>query len=198
LVKRIWNRFYENREILIEAKHLPRNLSSMAPRERDLYRKLHETIQGVTTDMEGAFHFNSAIARIMELFNAIDDCGVAADSPDQQKAVYYVALENLIILLSPFAPHVCEELWAELGNSQSILRARWPEVDKAALARDEVEIVIQVNGKVRGRISVPSSLSGKDLEAQVVASEQVRKYTEGKTIRKVIVVPGKLVNIAVS
>ena len=170
----------------------------MQGKERDLYRKLHETILHVTEDMDGAFHFNSAIAQIMELSNAIDDAAIIAGSTEQHKAVYYAATENLILLLSPFSPHVAEELWAELGNPPSILRAKWPDIDRAALARDEIEMVIQVNGKIRGRITVPTGMGAKELEAKALADEQVQKFIDGKTVRKLVVVPGRLINIAVS
>jgi leucyl-tRNA synthetase len=197
-LKRIWRRFYENRDLLRASKGLTCNLAKMTGKERDLYRKLHETILHVTEDMDGAFHFNSAIAQIMELSNAIDEAAVTADSPEQHRAVYYAATEALILLLSPFSPHIAEELWAELGSPSSVLKAAWPEVNQAALARDEIEMAIQVNGKLRGRITVPVSLGKAELEARALADKEVMKFAEGKTVRKVVVVPGRLINIAVS
>jgi leucyl-tRNA synthetase len=197
-LKRVWHRFYENRDVLLASKKMKCDLAKMQDKERNLYRKLHETIQHVTEDMDGAFHFNSAIAQIMELSNAMDDAGIGADSSDQHKAVYYAATESLILLLAPFSPHVAEELWKELGNSPSVFHAKWPEVNKAALTRNEIEMAIQVNGKLRGRITVPATMSGKELEKKALTDEQVLKFTEGKTVRKVVVVPGRLINIAVS
>ena len=108
------------------------------------------------------------------------------------------AAETVILMLSPFAPHICEELWKELGHPDSILRADWPELDEKSLSRDELEIIVQVNGKLRDKIKVSAEIAKVDLEAQVLELEAVKKFTEGKTIRKVIVVPGKLVNIAAS
>ena len=134
----------------------------------------------------------------MELTNAMDACDATAGSTQQHKAVYRAAMDSVVRMLSPFAPHVAEELWCELGHEPSILKASWPEVDEAALARDEVEIVLQVNGKVRGRITVPSDMDRDGLEPLVLENEQVRRHTAGKTVRKVIVVPNKLVNVAVS
>ncbi|MDD4871682.1 MAG: leucine--tRNA ligase [Kiritimatiellae bacterium] len=195
-LRRLWRRVYDNREILVSAKGLSCDLQKMDTQERNLYRKLHETIDNVTKDMEGGFHFNSAIAQIMELSNAIDDCGISADSGEQKKAVYRTSLETLVTLLSPFAPHISEELNEVLGNKNSILKTKWPAIDTKALARDEIEIVIQVNGKLRGHLIVPVGISQKDLEAKALASQEVTPYLQGKTVRKVIVVPNKLVNIA--
>ena len=197
-IRRLWRRVYENRDALASAAGLECRIDLMQEAERELHRKAHETVERVTRDLEGAFHFNSAIAQIMELTNAIDDCGVAPDATEQRKAVYRRAMETVVLLVSPFAPHVAEELWQELGNGSSVFRAEWPEADPAAMAREEIEIVVQVNGKVRDRIVVPASIAREELEKRALAQERVRTYTGGKTVRKVIVVPGKLVNIAVS
>ena len=108
------------------------------------------------------------------------------------------ALESLVLILSPFAPHVSEELWVELGQEPGILKATWPEVDEKALQRDVVQIVVQVNGKVRGRVTAAADMPQDELEALVKGDEGVARHLEGKAIRKVIVVPNRLVNIAVS
>ncbi|MBN2301750.1 MAG: leucine--tRNA ligase [Lentisphaerae bacterium] len=197
-LRRLWRRVFDNLTLLQETEYPTCNINEMASDERNLYRKLHETIRDVTADMDGAFHFNSAIARIMELSNAMDDSHTTGDSSDLKKAVYRAAMEALIVLLSPFAPHISEEIWHEMGNQSSILNAKWPEVDVAALAKDEIEVVLQVNGKVRGRITVPVDIDSAEMERLAMSSEQISKYTRGKTIRKVIVIPNKLVNIAVS
>lgn len=197
-MRRLWRRVYETRDILESSKGLKCNIDKMENEERDLYRKLHESTDHVSRDIEDSFHFNSAIAQIMELTNAMDDCGVSEDSSDQRKAVYRSAMEGVVLLLSPFAPHMAEELWEELGYEPSILEASWPEVDRKALTRDEVEVVIQVNGKVRDRISVPTDMDSKELEAAALGLARVRKYLTDKEVRKVVVVPNKLVSIAVS
>jgi len=197
-LRRLWRRVYDNRDIIMSARGTKCDLALMEDKERNLYRKLHHSIEKITHDMEGDFHFNSAIAEIMELMNAVDECGVTPGSSSQQKAVYREAIEIGIALLSPFTPHVCEELWQELGNEPSILRAPWPKVDKAALVRDQVEVVIQVNGKVRGHLTVGTNLDQKELEKLALACEGVSKFVEGKTVRKVIIVPNKIINIAVS
>ena len=197
-LRRLWRRIYENREILLESRDLTCSLPDMAAPERDLFRKLHDTVHRVTRDIEGDFHFNSAIASIMELANAIDACGISSDGSDQHKAVMRTAVQTMVILTSPFAPHICEELWQELGEEPSTLNAAWPVVNQQALAREEVDMVIQVNGKVRDRIAVPSDAERADVESRALASDKVRKYMADKTVRKVIVVPNKLVNIVVS
>lgn len=197
-LRKLWRRVNENHDVLLAAGGLKCDMVAMGKEERNLYRKLHETIGRVTQDMEGDFHFNSAIAEIMELMNAIDACGVTPDSGVQQKAVYREALEVGIILLSPFTPHICEELWQELGHTTSILKTPWPEVDKRALTQASVEIVIQINGKVRDRMTVEADLAAEDIEKRAMESETVRKFIEGRSVKKVIVVPNKLVNIAVA
>ncbi len=194
-LRRVWRRVYETRDLLLACKTLKPDLAAMETPERDLYRKLHESIAKITHDLEGAFQFNTAIAQIMELMNALDDLKVDASSSDQRKAVYREVVESLIVLISPFAPHIAEELWGELGNPPSILNAPWPEVNPKALARDEIEIVIQLCGKIRGRTMVPANLDPKAIEARVMAEDQVKALVAGKTVRKVVVVPGKLVNI---
>ncbi|MEI6808687.1 MAG: leucine--tRNA ligase [bacterium] len=197
-LRRLWRRVYDNHDVLTAARGLQCDLTAMGDKERDLYRKLHETIGRVTHDMEGDFHFNSAIAEIMELMNAVDACGVTPDSSDQQKAVYREAVETGIMLLSPFAPHICEELWQEFGHETSILKSSWPQANKAAVARTDVEIVLQINGKVRDRMTVEVGLDAKELEKRALARELVSKFIEGHVVRKIIVVPDKLVNIAIS
>jgi leucyl-tRNA synthetase len=131
----------------------------------------------------------------MELMNALDDIKVDASSSEQCRAVYREAIETLVILISPFAPHFAEELWGELGHPPSVIKATWPEVNTKALARDEIEIVIQLNGKIRGREVISTSLSPKAVEAHVLTLDSTKQLVAGLTIRKVVVVPGKLVNI---
>ncbi|MDK2857350.1 MAG: leucyl-tRNA synthetase [Verrucomicrobiota bacterium] len=195
---RIWRRVWQNRGLLIAAQKLTPDLDTMDTPERDLYRKLHESIKKITGDLDGAFHFHTAISTIMELMNAIDEIKVTADSSDQVKAVFRDAIETVILLISPFAPHISEELWKELGHKGGVLSAAWPEVNEAALHRDEIQMALQVNGKVRDQIVVPSAASKNDIEKLALENAAVLKWTAGKTIRKIVVVPGRLVNIAVA
>jgi len=197
-LKRIWRRVSENFQTLEEMKGKVPDLGKMEKPERDLFRKTHESVKKITHDLEGAFHFHTAISSIMELMNAVDDLKISDDSSEQAKAVFRDAMEKVVLLISPFAPHIAEELWAELGHEGGVLAADWPEVIEKALHRDEVQMALQVNGKVRGQLHVPTSASKEEIEKLAMEDESVLKWTEGKTIRKVIVVPGRLVNIAVS
>jgi len=160
--------------------------------QKALRRKTHETIAKVTDDIERRFTFNTAIASMMELFN---DVGKFDDRSDIGKAVVHEAYGALVRLLSPFTPHVTHELWAQLGYQTALINEAWPEVDEEALVRDSLELVVQVNGKRRSSIEVAASASKDDCEAAALADENVKKHIDGQTVRKVIVVPGKLVNI---
>ena len=197
-LKRIWRRVADNLELIQSVEGKTPVIADMADVERDLYRKVHETIQQITRGLDGAFTFNTAIAGIMELMNAIDHLKIDDDASESAKIVFRDAIENVILLISPFAPHVAEELWVELGHDAGIMKAEWPAVNEEALKRDAIELVVQVNGKVRDKITVAASASNDEIEATAKASEKVQSWLEGKTIRKIIVVPGRLVNIAVS
>ncbi|MBN2703079.1 MAG: leucine--tRNA ligase [Pontiellaceae bacterium] len=195
-LKRIWRRVADNLDLLKSVEDRKPVIGDMADVERDLYRKTHETIQQITRGLDGAFTFNTAIAAIMELMNAIDHLKISDDSSESAKMVFRDAIENVVLLISPFAPHIAEELWVELGHDAGIMKADWPLVNEEALQRDALEMVVQVNGKVRDKITVSASASNTEIEAAALAAEKIRPWLEGKTVRKVIVVPGRLVNIA--
>ena len=194
-LRRLWTRVHENAELLEQARGGECRLADMQGPVRDLHRKAHETIDRVTRTMEDDFHFNAAIALIMELCNTIDDCHPRHGAGPQHDAVFRFAVETAVLLLSPFAPHIAEELWAALGHPPSILQQPWPKADPHALLRDTVEIVLQVNGKVRGHMTVPAGIDNQRLEDIVLGHEQVQKHTVGRKVRKTIVVPDKLVNV---
>jgi leucyl-tRNA synthetase len=196
-LRRLWRRVCETHPALDAARGIACEPAAMDDIERTLHRRVHETIHHVTESMDSDFHFNTAIAFIMELVNALDGYPFAPDRP-QRGAVYREAIESVVLLLSPFAPHVAEELWMELGHPEgSILRTPWPRHDPAAMVRSRVEIVIQVNGKVRGRVTVEAGLSQDALREIALADPTVQKFIDGKIVRKAIVVPDKLINIAV-
>ncbi len=197
-LKRIWRRVADNLELLKSVEGKKPVIADMADAERDLYRKTNETILQITRGLDGAFTFNTAIAAIMELMNAIDALKISDDSSESAKVVFRDAIENVILLISPFAPHIAEELWVELGHAAGIMNADWPVVNEEALKRDEIGMAVQVNGKVRDQIKVSTSATKEEIEAIALAAEKVQSWLEGKTVRKVIVVPGRLVNIAVS
>ena len=196
-LRRIWKRIHDNLEVLNTPQAMP-DLSAMSDDEKNLYRKIHETIQRITRDLDGAFHFNTAVAQIMELMNAVDQLTIDDKTTAQGRAIFREAMETITLLLSPFAPHIAEELWVELGHKPSILHAAWPQVNEAALKRDLIEMVIQVNGKVRGRETFPADADRAALEQAALEHPRIKEWIEGKTVRKVIVVPCRLVNIAVS
>ncbi|SDO34153.1 leucyl-tRNA synthetase [Halomonas shengliensis] len=162
--------------------------------QRELRRKTHETIRKAGDDIGRRTTFNTAIAAVMELTNAL---GRFDDASPQGLAVAREAVEACVLLLAPITPHACHALWAALGHAEPVIDARWPAVDESALARDTIELVVQVNGKLRARIEVEADADKATIEAQAFAAENVQRHTEGKTVRKVIVVPGKLVNIVV-
>ncbi|HZG14322.1 MAG TPA: leucine--tRNA ligase [Candidatus Bathyarchaeia archaeon] len=159
---------------------------------KDLYRMTHYAIKKVSEDIGERYAFNTAISTIMELVNKLY---TYPETADRGTLVY--ALKTLIVLLAPIVPHIAEELWQLIGNKDSVHEQTWPTYDPQALVLDEVEIAIQINGKVRDKLVVPNGLSKEELEAHVVNHEKTAGLIEGKTIRKVIAVPGKLVNIVV-
>ena len=164
---------------------------------RALYRKAQQTIQRVTQDIENEFHFNTAISALMELANEIgrfDTIG-QPDEEEERSFAYTYALEILVILLSPFAPHLCEELWECLDRTTSIFSTAWPTYDAAIIQAEEILVVVQVDGKVRSRVYLPSSADEHAMRGAALADERVRGWLRDRSIGKVVVVPKKLVNI---
>ena len=155
-------------------------------------RAIHTAIKDITEDLEGEYQFNTGVSELMKLSNAI------ADSPCKDSPVYAEGIQTLILLLAPFAPHITDELWHVLGHNDSVHTQAWPKADPSALVADEITLVIQVNGKKRGDLQVPASTDSKALEQYARESEAVQRFIEGKEIKKVIVVPGKLVNFVVA
>ncbi|HBL13549.1 MAG TPA: leucine--tRNA ligase, partial [Cyanobacteria bacterium UBA11162] len=160
--------------------------------EKDLRRAIHTAIKEVTDDLEDDYQFNTAVSELMKLSNALTEA-TCKDSP-----IYAEGIETLIILLAPFAPHIAEELWQMMSHTDSIHTQAWPKFNPDALVVDEISLVIQINGKLRGTIQVPSQADKQALEQYARESEAAQRHLEGKEIKKVIVVPGKLVNFVVS
>jgi len=160
--------------------------------QKDLRRKLHETIQKVSADYGERHTFNTAIAAIMELCNAINKLD---DNSEQSHAAINEAIHACVLMLTPIAPHICHELWQALGNTGDVLTASWPTVDTSALVKDSIEMVVQVNGKVRAKMEVSTSEDKGTIERMALENENVQKFIGDLVIRKVIVVPGKLVSI---
>jgi len=162
--------------------------------DRALRRQVHETIHKVTDDLGRRYTFNTAIAAMMELLNSLS----RAKDSGQTRAVIREGLEAVVVMLSPIVPHITQALWETLGHSGLILHAAWPMVDKSALKRDEIDMVVQVNGKLRGQITVPIEADKQSIESLALNEPKVQRFIEGKTIKKVIVVPKKLVNVVVN
>ncbi|WP_339801012.1 leucine--tRNA ligase [uncultured Marinobacter sp.] len=170
----------------------PLDTDNLSDARRNLRRKTHETIAKISDDISRRLTFNTSIAAVMELLNEVS----RHDSKDDQdRAVVQEALDTAVLMLSPIAPHVCHHLWQTLGHQEPVVDAPWPTADKAAMVRSEIQVVLQVNGKVRAKADVPADISKADLERLALENENVVRFTEGQTVRKVIVVPGKLVNV---
>ncbi len=163
--------------------------------EVDLRRSLHRTIKKVTTDLDGRFNFNTAISAIMELVNEMYQ--YIDKNEDIDSVLGREIIENLILLLSPFAPHITEEIWHECGFEGSVHEMAWPTWNEEAMAVSEIELAVQVNGKVRDKMTVSLNLTAKEMEEKALALPRVQEFTEGKTIVKVIVIQNKIVNIVV-
>jgi leucyl-tRNA synthetase len=182
-LSRVWRLVIEDRAEQMKLADAVRD----AEPDRETLRKLHQTIKKVTEDLD-AMSFNTAIAAMMEFSNHLTRQEVRPRS----------VLNPFVLLLSPFAPHLAEELWQALGHKETLAYEPWPAYDEALTRADEVEVPIQVNGKLRSKIRVPPDISKEELEKRALADERIRAQIEGKQVRKVIVVPGKLVNIVVA
>lgn len=190
-LKRLWNSIYEHVSAGDAVALEPKSLDG---KQRALRRKTHQTIQKVNDDIGRRYKFNTAVAAAMELLNAIKRFD---DSSDAGRSVVQEALDAIVLVLSPVIPHVCHELWHALGHESAPVNEGWPVFDESALAQDTVEIVVQVNGKLRGRILVAVDADSDSISAQALADENVKRFIADKTVRKTIVVPGRLVNVVV-
>ena len=173
----------------------PVDLDGLSDEARDVYRKLHETIAKVSDDIGRRYHFNTAIASIMELTNSVMKFDAISDA---DRAVRSEAVEAIVILLSPITPHITEHLWSGLGHQNSLMDVPWPKVREDALTRNTLTLVVQVNGKLRGRIEVPSDADQATILTMARDEPQVAKFLEGMVEKKAIVVPQKLVNLVVA
>jgi leucyl-tRNA synthetase len=189
-LNRIW-RIVEDNHDIIKGTYDNRSLGRL---EQKLHRVMHNSIKGVTTDTE-RFHFNTAISRIMELVNELYHYTSEKKRSDQNMVLLKEGIENLIILTAPFAPHLCEELWSRLDNKPSVFDQKWPQYDPEALRQEEIIWVIQINGKIRERATASIDMSKQEAEEFALKCGRVPELLAGKKIRKVIVVPRKLINI---
>ena len=189
-LNRLWKVVTEHECFLLNKKQL----SDLSTEQKQFRYKIHSTLEKVTDDYKRRQTFNTAIAASMELLNATAKFKDQIDS-DEDKALMQEALEIIILVLAPIVPHFCHALWSHLGHSGAVMDAAWPKSEEAALAQESIIIVLQVNGKLRDRIEVPEDITKEDLEHLALANSAVKRFTEGKNLRKVVVVPKRLVNI---
>jgi len=191
-LKRLWKQVYLHSEAGGSCSELDK--SSLTEAQQAVRRQVHQTIQKVSHDMGVRTIFNTAIASNMELVNTLSKF---TDNSANGKAIRQEALEAIVLMLAPIVPHICHQLWQDLGHQQAVVSESWPEVDSAALEQDSIELMIQVNGKLRSKMSVSATASSAEVEAMALKDEHAQRFIEGKPVRKVIVVPKKLVNIVV-
>ncbi|HED32681.1 MAG TPA: leucine--tRNA ligase [Gammaproteobacteria bacterium] len=166
--------------------------SSLSDEQKNLRLKLHQTIEKVGDDIGRRYTFNTAIAAVMELSNELSRF---TDDSENGRALVQEALDAMVLMLSPIVPHFCHAMWQELGHDTVVINERWPQADKDALVQDSIELMVQVNGKLRGKIKVPADADKESIESLALQESHVQTHIEGKTVRKIIVVPGRLVNI---
>ncbi len=191
-LKRLWRQAYLHVD---HSKPLPKlDKDALSDQQKNLRRQLHRTLSKVTDDMNRRYTFNTAIAANMELVNMLYKYD---DDSENGRAVRQEILENIVLMLAPIVPHVCQQLWLELGHETDIVVESWPVVDEMALKQDSIQIVIQVNGKLRSQLTVSPKADRNEIEKMAMEDEKVQRFIDGKPVKKVIVVPKKLVNIVV-
>lgn len=190
-LKRLWRSVHEHAEAGVVKN---KKLTDLSEAATDLRRLAHQTLTKVSDDLGRRHTFNTAIAAIMELMNAL---ARFTEQNEQACAVRQEVLELVVLMLAPITPHICHALWSLLGQDNAVIDADWPQVDNDALKQDKIELMIQVNGKLRSKLMVDVNAQQADIEPLALADENVQRYIDGKTIRKVILVPGRLINIVV-
>ena len=190
-LRKLWNMVHGHLQLAAES-NTALSPAYLSDAQKDLRRKTHETIEKVNDDYGRRNTYNTAIAAVMELLNEV---AKLTDTDTQSIAVRHEALTSAVLLLSPIAPHICHSLWHAMGHQGAVADALWPMVDADALVRSSIELVIQVNGKVRGKIQVAADADKDTVEKRALEDSNVQRFLEGLTIRKIIVVPGRLVSI---
>jgi leucyl-tRNA synthetase len=194
-LNRIWSFVYKNHDILkIKGGRLQTDLSSLSPEAGQVLRKTHQTIKRITHNIERDYHFNTAIAALMELVN---EATAFPPTDDDERDLLRFTVRQIILLLSPFAPHFSEELWRVIGEDEFIFNEKWPEWDEDIAKEDEIELVIQINGKVRTKVMVPAGLDDEAIREKAFSEPKIQEHMQGKSPKKVIVVKGRLVNIVI-
>ncbi len=193
-LNRLWDFVIGNLEGIKDIFYEGIDKEKLSKEGKEIRRKTHETIKKFAQEMEKNYQFNTAIASVMELLNALEKFN---PQTEEDKKVLKEAVEVMLKLLYPITPHICEELWARLGKETRLYTEPYPTYDEEALKREEVEIPVQVNGKVRGKIVIPFGASQEEAFEIAKGNENIAKYIEGKEIRKIIYIPNKLLNIVV-
>jgi leucyl-tRNA synthetase len=191
-LKRLWRHVCEHAE---KGTTEALDTGSLNEAMQAVRRQTHQTLAKVSDDIGRRHTFNTAIAAVMELMNAIAKVN---DDSEQARAVVQESLELIVLMLSPITPHICHRLWQLLGHETAIVDMDWPQVDAAALVQDQIDLLVQVKGKLRAKISVAAEADQQAVEGVAFADENVQRFTQGKEVRKVILVPGRLVNIVVA
>jgi leucyl-tRNA synthetase len=188
-LRRLWKLVYEH---VSRGTVAPLDAAALTAEQKDLRRKLHDALAKIGDDFERRFSFNTAIAACMELVNAL---ARSEDRSAAGRAVAQEVLDALVRVLAPIIPHVCHELWFALGHDTAVIDAPWPRPDAAARVAEQLELVVQVNGKLRGRVVVAADAARDTIVAAALADPNVQKFLEGRPLKKEIIVPGKLVNL---
>jgi len=195
-LNRVWRLAKDRMNLIKDEKTFEGSPEQLNGKIKDLYKKTHQTIKKVTNDIEERFHFNTAISAIMELVNAMHGIDNEENSPNRDSVIRF-SMESVVLLLSPLVPHFAEEIWKGLGYKSSVLLASWPTYRKDAFLKDDLLIVIQVNGKLRSKFNINTDADDNTIKEMALSDERVKKFIKNKPIKKVIVVKKKLVNIVV-
>ncbi|HXX53591.1 MAG TPA: leucine--tRNA ligase [Thermodesulfovibrionales bacterium] len=191
-LNKVWGIVFKNKPEMIRSGALVDKIPILQPSIQGLVRKTHQTIRRVSNDIERQYHFNTAVAALMELVNELS---TVQPQNDGERAVFRHSVETLLLLLSPFSPHIAEELWEAIGNTPSISVQRWPQWSEELAREEEIELVVQVNGKVRAKLMIPQDSSDEAIQEKTLGEPRIRQMLEGQTVKKIFVVKGKLVNI---
>jgi len=192
-LKRLWTLVQSRRDDLLNTDEI-NSQDHFNEKQTILRKKTHQTIAKVSDDIGRRYTFNTAIAAVMELVN---DLNVFQIEDEIDKKVAKEAITSVLLLLSPIVPHICNRLWLDLGFDQPIIDEVWPKHNPHLMMTDTLEIIVQVNGKLRSKITVDSAIGNPELEELVLMDEKIKKYTDNQTIKKIIIVPKKLVNIVI-
>lgn len=191
-LNRLWRAVQEHVE---HGKTVEIDVDNLNDDLKTLRRQTYQALTKVTDDIGRRHTFNTAIATVMELMNSV---GKLTDDSEQARAVVQEALEKVVLMLSPITPHISHNLWQLLGHDDAVVNVAWPDIDETALVQDKIELMVQVNGKLRSKVSIAADANKESIESLALADENVKRFIDGKEIRKVIVVPGRLINIVVA